>query len=116
MPTVSVIEIDVTGQEIPGTEKKFQIDKGSILFDALADQGLKLPHGCLAGSCGSCRILIIEGRENVATPGVIEENTIESLIEDYTSRKGADFVSQKVIRLSCRTKVLGDIKVAALKG
>ena len=115
MPTVSVVELDASGQEMAGSEKKFQVDIGDIIYDALDNNGHKLPHGCLAGSCGSCRILVLEGAENLAGLSVVEDNTVQNLQQDYTKRKGADFVKGKVFRLSCRARVSGDIKIAPLK-
>jgi ferredoxin len=114
MPTVSVVEIDDLCNEIPDTKRDFQVDSGSVLFDALDDQGHKLAHGCLAGSCGSCRILVLEGADNFAAMSFVEDNTVSNLKEDYAQRKGQDFIEGKVIRLSCRAKVNGDIKIAIL--
>ncbi len=92
---------------IEGNENTFEIESEKILFDALADQGLELPHGCLSGSCGACRIEVISGEENLAAPSFIEKNTIESLMSDV-AYKG------KKIRLACRAKVKGDLKFKPL--
>jgi ferredoxin len=116
MPTVSVVDLDIEGNEIPGTEKEFQVDTGDLIYDSLDNQGFKLPHGCLAGSCGSCRILILEGKENLAGTSVIEANTVENIVSDYKDKKGDQFIQGKTIRLSCRARVSeGNIKIGALK-
>ncbi len=92
-----------------GQSTEFNIEEGQTIFDAVQDQGHTLPHGCLSGSCGSCRIQIIEGVENLKKPGIIEENTIEAITDEHPE------VSEGGIRLACRAKVTGDVKIAPLK-
>lgn len=104
MPTVS----------ISGTDKVFHVSENSILYNALADQGLDLPHGCLAGSCGACRMDVIKGSENLAPPSAIEKNTLESIVSELSATQGAEKVSQMNLRLSCRAKVLGDVVIKPL--
>lgn len=94
---------------ITGTDKVFEVVENSILYNALADQGLDLPHGCLAGSCGACRIDVKSGIENLTPASAIEKNTIESIVSELTQTEGPEKVSQMRIRLSCRAKVLGDV-------
>jgi ferredoxin len=91
---------------IKGADQTFDVNENEILYDSLSDRGFNLPHGCLSGSCGACRVEIITGQENLAPPGIIEQNTIDSL----TAELGA-----KNIRLSCRAKVLGDVEIQPLK-
>ncbi len=89
-------------------DKNFEVNEGQLLFDELERLGCVLPHGCLAGSCGSCHIEILEGAENLSPPGAVESDTISALQKNYTGLN-------KIIRLSCRAKVLGDIKIGLLK-
>jgi ferredoxin len=96
-------------------EQEFEGAKGLTIFDELERQGVLLPHGCLAGSCGSCRIEVLEGAENLSEIGVVEKDTVESLIKTYCETGRADAVVNKNIRLSCRAKILGDIKISVLK-
>lgn len=100
---------------IPDTTKTFEVNEGEILYDALYDRGEELPHGCLSGSCGACRIEVIEGKNNLQPPGIIEKNTIDSLKDEFSQSKGIEFVSEKEIRLSCRAKVTGDISIKPIK-
>lgn len=95
------------------TNKSFEVKENDVLYDALFDQGEKLPHGCLSGSCGACRVEVIAGKDNLHKPGAIEQNTIEA-IKDEAAIKGLDF-SNKEIRLSCRAKVLGDVTIHPIK-
>ncbi|AYF45813.1 MULTISPECIES: 2Fe-2S iron-sulfur cluster binding domain-containing protein [Halobacteriovorax] len=92
-----------------GQSTEFTIDENQSIFDALQDQGKTLPHGCLSGSCGSCRIQIIEGKENMKKPGIIEQNTIDAIAGEHPE------VEEGKIRMACRAKVLGDIKFSSLK-
>jgi len=105
MPTVS----------IKNEDKVFQVAEGSIIFDALEDQGRSLPHGCLAGSCGACRIKITKGSENLQMPSEIEKNTILAIKTNYQRIHGPDYLKDDTLRLSCRAKLLGDIEIELIK-
>lgn len=96
-------------------DQKFEVEEGKILFDELERLGHSLPHGCLAGSCGSCRIEIVEGVQNLSPLSVVELDTVESIKKNYNDTNRSDLIVNKNIRLSCRAKVLGDIKIALLK-
>lgn len=102
MPTVLVKPLSPNEKEL-----KFEVEAGKVLFDELERQGLTLPHGCLAGSCGSCRIEILEGAENLSNAGAVESDTISHIQTNYPLNK--------IIRLSCRAKVNGDITICVLK-
>ena len=45
----------------------------------------------------------------------LENNTIDSLKEEFKNLHGEEFVKTKEIRLSCRAKVIGDIKICPIK-
>jgi ferredoxin len=100
---------------IKDTERTFEVNLGEILYDSLADRGEELPHGCLSGSCGACRIEVVIGKENLLAPGIIETNTLEALKEEFLKTKGSDFLKDKEIRLSCRAKVNGDVCIIPIK-
>ena len=114
MPTVSVKNIQ-TSENTTESEQSFEVNQGELIFDGLDRQGCTLPNGCLAGSCGSCRVEIHEGEDNLSPPSAIEKNTIESLVKEYNEKYGEDHVRDKIIRLSCRTKVNGDVVISPLK-
>lgn len=100
---------------IQDTGKTFEVNEGEILYDSLDDRGETLPHGCLSGSCGACRVEVLAGEENLQPPGVIEQNTIDALKVEFTTTMGKEFVEKTVIRLSCRAKVLGDVSIKPIK-
>jgi len=89
-------------------DQSFELMEGQLLFDGLEELGCTLPHGCLAGSCGSCRIEIVEGEENLTPPSAVESDTLSSIGPKYAGLN-------KKIRLSCRAKVKGNITIKILK-
>ena len=105
MPTVSILDKNL----------QINLKENEIIYNGLEDQGVALQHGCLSGSCGACRIEIVSGKENLTPPGVIEENTIQAICDDYKNRFGEQSLSDKTIRLSCRAKILGDISIKEFK-
>jgi ferredoxin len=105
MPIVSIQDLN----------KSFEVKDGDVIYDALSDQGHELPHGCLSGSCGACRIEVISGNENLNPAGAIEQNTVEAVIEEFAGKYGQAFVENKTIRLACRARVKGDIVIQPLK-
>lgn len=100
---------------IEGTNQTFDVNEGEILYDSLCDRGYELPHGCLSGSCGACRVEVLSGKDQLLPVGLIESNTIESLKEEFIKKYGEEFVKDKEIRLSCRAKVKGDVTVRPIK-
>ncbi len=117
MPTVSVCEMNENNTLDDKNADNYEVNEGEILFDELEKQEFKLPHGCLAGSCGSCRVWVIEGAEQLKEPSAIEQNTIEAITQTYNETVGEDFLKDKVLRLSCRARIQGNgkIVIAALK-
>ncbi len=90
MPTVSFYPSGKTG-EIP---------TGMSLLDASEKLGVELHHDCGGfATCSTCRILIIEGPENLTEIDLDEENMLEE----------AELPDP--FRLSCQAKVTGDVVV-----
>lgn len=115
MPIVSIATLKEDGSTCNDEEKSFKVEENGVIYDELEAQGLKLPHGCLSGSCGTCRILVIDGAENLKGPSFIEQDTLKSICDSYRKEKGEEFLKDKTIRLSCRARVLGDVKICPLK-
>jgi ferredoxin len=88
-------------------DRIFEIVEGETIFEGLERLGLVLPHGCLAGSCGACRIEVVEGAENLKQAGAVESDTVAHL-KNQLARKDV------CIRLSCRAKVIGNIEIKKL--
>ena len=108
MPSVSIITFNQEGQPILEDPKTLKVKENEILFEQLDDQGVTLPHGCLSGSCGSCRVVITQGASNLSPAGAVERDTLESLKSSFIKNKGQSYI-QGELRLSCRAKVCGDI-------
>ena len=94
--------------------QSFEIPTDSVMYDALCDVGVELPHGCLSGSCGACRIEVVEGASNLFPLGVIEKDTVACVITEHEKLHGAGTLAGKTVRLSCRAKVLGDVSILPL--
>ena len=110
MPTVLAKEFGPNNSDL-----QFEIKNGEVIFDAIEAQGFKLPHGCLSGSCGACRIEIIKGNENLKAPSAVESDTINFLKENLASKNNDPSYLNKNIRLSCRAIINGDIIFSKLK-
>ena len=105
MPTVS----------IKSENKDFELPENEIIFDGLDNQGHELPHGCLAGSCGACRIQVLSGAENLKSMSEIEANTVEAVVQNYERIHGKGSLNGKTIRLSCRTRIIsGKVEIEPL--
>jgi ferredoxin len=108
MPTVSVKYISDSGQVVENT---YEVEENSVVFDALEEKGVNLPHGCLAGSCGSCRMIVVEGAENLNSPGAIETDTLSCIGQEYQNDPE---MKDKTLRLSCRARVKGPVKITTI--
>ncbi len=111
MPTVSVKNINDNEELDENSEQNFDVNIGQLLYDELEAQGHQLPHGCLAGSCGSCRVWVIEGEDQLAPPGAIEQDTLDSIRLTYAETRGEAFLQGRKLRLSCRARIQGDGKI-----
>jgi CDP-4-dehydro-6-deoxyglucose reductase len=51
--------------------RSFQVTEDDVILDAALAQGIRMPHGCRAGTCKSCRAKVISGIADVgrAFPG-----------------------------------------------
>ncbi len=83
--------------KLENKEERFSVNCETPVYDQLENQGLSLPAGCLAGSCGTCRVEVLSGEEFLGDTGAIESNTINAVSAEYQGKKK--------IRLSCRMKV-----------
>ncbi len=100
MPIVSIEE----------NGKEYHANNEETILDALSKSGHTLPTGCLAGSCGICKIEVTKGLENLSMASAVEQNTLEALHDEDSDKK----LEGKNIRLACRAKVNGDITIRPL--
>lgn len=73
---------------------------GSKVPDIVDGHQATLPFGCRRGSCGTCRVIIEAGMENLNPKNQIEEE----LFENFTSVRDDE-------RLGCQLIVYGDVKI-----
>jgi ferredoxin, 2Fe-2S len=79
-----------------------EVPDGAILMESLLLAGLPVASSCHGdGVCAKCRIQILAGLENLSKP-----ETIEQILRER-NRLAKD------IRISCQTRVHGDITVDA---
>jgi 2Fe-2S ferredoxin len=82
------------------TYPALEVESGTILMEALLKAGLPVASSCHGdGICGKCRIQIVSGAENLT-----KINSVEAIVRDRL-RVPAEF------RISCQTRVTGDITI-----
>lgn len=78
------------------------VESGAFLMKSLLDAGLPVASSCHGdGVCAKCRIVIVEGSENLS-----KINPVEQMLRDRLK-------IAREVRISCQTQVLGDIRVDA---
>ncbi len=115
MPTVSVKKQNLDGS--PSDEVEVVVEAGleKTIYEEIEDHGHKLPHGCLNGACGACRMVVLKGEELLAPPNEKETKTLSIIFKNYKNKWGEDFLKGKTIRLSCQSKFIevdGEVEVA----
>jgi ferredoxin len=81
------------------TGQSFEVPAGTSFLAFCQEHDAPHDFGCTVGSCGTCRLVIESGAENVNPQSADELETVEM----STDVKGA--------RLGCQLKILGDIAV-----
>lgn len=85
--------------------KSFEVREGENLMKALLEQNIPVASSCYSkGICTKCRIQVIEGPENLSKPNALEKLDRERLANSKSALKDDE-------RLSCQSRVLGDIKI-----
>ena len=80
--------------------KSAEFPSGKTLLSIAAEMSVAVSHVCGGdGACGTCRIAVIEGWNNLTPP--TPDETYKELEEPY--------------RLSCQAKLLGDVVVKVAK-
>lgn len=60
------------------TGKTFPCDEDTFILKAAADAGLRLPHACAQGVCGTCKSKKISGDVEMSHGGGIRPREIEA--------------------------------------
>lgn len=90
MPRVTFVDVGKS-EEFPA---------GKTLLSCACDMKVQISHVCGGdGACGTCRIEVVRGGENLSPP--TPDETYKEIEEPY--------------RLSCQAKLLGDVIVKVAK-
>jgi len=83
------------------TSSSYEVPAGASFLQVAQEHG-EHDFGCTVGSCGTCRLEIVEGAENVQPPSSEELETV-AMSTDF---QGA--------RLGCQLRILGDVAVRSV--
>jgi ferredoxin len=96
-------------------KKEVEVPQGANLRQEAIKNGIDVYKGlsrylnCLGhGSCGTCRVIIKEGKDNLSPQGLLEKFTLWRML--------ASIGHEEEMRLSCQVKVNGDCKVETQPG
>jgi ferredoxin len=106
MPTVTFVK----------QKKTVEVPEGANLRQVALENGVQVYEGlhetlnCMGfGLCCSCRMRVVKGGENLSREGIWEKTNLAINPFGFFARINEE--DQHRIRLSCQTKVLGDVEV-----
>ena len=79
--------------------RTFEVQEGTTILVAAIRNGLHLPHDCTEAICGTDKVKILAGQQNLSSKSDNEELTLTMLNADADDRLG------------CVAKILGDVVV-----
>jgi ferredoxin len=80
--------------------KTIEVSKDANLLRTSIRYEGSVPFKCGAGLCGTCKVRIVEGRENLS-----------KVMKKEVDRLGEEKISQG-FRLACQTSITGDVMLA----
>jgi len=80
----------------------YEVEKGTTILVSAIRNGLHIPHDCTEAICGTDRVKILSGQQNLSAKSENEELTLTML------NAGPDD------RLGCVAQILGDVTVGIL--
>lgn len=81
------------------SDQSWDVAEGTSFLEFCQTNNAPHDFGCTVGSCGTCRMEVVEGAENLQPMDDEERETVEMC----TDLPGA--------RLGCQAKVNGDVKI-----
>jgi len=106
MPTVRFVNEKIEIQVPQGANlRKEALAAGVGVYSGIH----KVLHCPGLGACGSCRVMITKGIENASAMGMIEKLRFHAPIPDPATM--AYIGNESNMRLSCQTRVMGDMEV-----
>ena len=83
--------------------QSFDVEAGTTILVAAIQNGLQLRHDCTEAICGTDRVKILSGKEQLSEKTENEELTLEMM------NAGPDE------RLACVARIIGDVTVEVLE-
>lgn len=81
------------------SRQSYDVEKETTILIAAIRNGLHLPHDCTEAICGTDRVKVLSGEQNLSMKGDNEELTLTMLNADPNDRLG------------CVARILGDVTV-----
>lgn len=79
--------------------QSYHVEAGQTLLEIHEEQDTDLMFGCCEGHCGTCKVFVTEGKENLSPMEEKEKKFLESI----------DAKPEE--RLACQCKVSGDVQL-----
>lgn len=80
------------------TDKAFEADDQLSVLDLAIQESVDLDHSCEGmGTCGTCRVIVKKGLENLPEPNEVEQDI----------REARSFLPEE--RLACQTMCVADL-------
>lgn len=99
-----VVKVSLTVVAPSGQENSCQATAGQTILTAAGGLAKPISSGCSDSSCGTCRVEVLEGAENLPEQAARERATLKENGFPTT------------LRLACRTEILqGSVKVKAFE-
>lgn len=76
-----------------------EVPQGTSLPSVVEAAGADVTFGCKSGTCGTCRVRVVEGLENLS-PATAEERDFLTSLEAPSDE-----------RLGCQFRILGDVSI-----
>jgi ferredoxin len=77
-----------------------EVPLGTHFVDIVDATGADVTFGCKNGTCGTCKILVSEGFENLSAPNQEEIDFLHSL------------EAEPLQRLGCQIKIFGNVRIS----
>ena len=77
-----------------------EVPIGTHFVDIVDATGADVTFGCKNGTCGTCKIHVTEGLENLSPPNQEEKDFLASLEADPNQRLG------------CQVRILGSVRIS----
>jgi len=74
------------------TGETFEVPEGTSFLEFCQDNDTPHEFGCTVGSCGTCRLMLVEGAANVNPITESEQDTLDMVTDETGARLGCQLV------------------------